>query len=45
MENNHQDAQKVIWKLAIKLFPISVLGFGVIFFISEDLFSFVFGQE
>ena len=45
VKNNHQDAQKVIWKLAIKLFPISVLGFGVIFFISEYLFSFVFGQE
>lgn len=45
VKNANQDASKIVWKIVKKLGAISLLGFGLLFFIAEDLFAFVFGEE
>lgn len=44
VKNAHQDARKVVWKITKKMSLLSLLGFGFLFFIAEDLFAFVFGE-
>ena len=44
VKNTAGEATKLVWEIVKKMGLISLLGFGLIFFIAEDLFAFVFGE-